>query len=47
MGKSLAVTINENNNGNSDRIIFFIEDAKLYVPVVTLPARQSNIIKTF
>ena len=22
MGKSLAVTINENNNGNSDRIIF-------------------------
>ena len=34
-----------NNNANSDNIIFIIKDTKLYVPVVN--KRQSKTIKSF
>ena len=33
---------NDNANGNDDNIIFTIKDTKLYVPVVTLSARDNQ-----
>ena len=33
---------NDNANGNDDNIIFTIKDTKLYVPVVTLSARDNK-----
>ena len=42
----LSVTGTDNANGNNDdnNIIFSIEDTKLYVPVVTLSARDNQKI---
>ena len=33
---------NVNGNDNANNIIFTIKDTKLYVPVVTLPARDNQ-----
>ena len=33
---------NDNDNNRDDKIIFTIKDAKLYVPVVTLSARDNQ-----
>ena len=33
---------NDNVNANSNKIIFTVKDAKLYVPVVALPARDNQ-----
>ena len=38
----LSVAGNGNANGNDDNIIFTIKDTKLYVPVVTLSARDNQ-----
>ena len=38
----LSAADNENPNGNDDNIIFTIKDTKLYVPVVTLSARDNQ-----
>ena len=41
----VAGTDNANGNNDDNNIIFIIKQTKLYVPVVTLSARQSKIIK--
>ena len=38
---------NDNTNGNPDNIIFTITDTKLYVPVVTLSARDNQKLSKF
>ena len=38
----LSAAGNDNANGNDDNIIFTIKDTKLYVPVVTLSARDNQ-----
>ena len=38
----LSVSATNNANGNNDDIIFTIKDTKLYVPVVTLSARDNQ-----
>ena len=38
----LSAAGNDNANGNDDNIIFTIKDTKLYVPVVTLSARDNK-----
>ena len=38
----LSVTGNDNTNGNPDHVIFTIKDTKLYVPVVTLSAKDNE-----
>ena len=38
----LAAAGADNNDGNSNNNIFTIKDAKLYVPVVTLSARDNQ-----
>ena len=38
----LSAECNDNTNANPDNIIFNIEDTKLYVPVVTLSARDNQ-----
>ena len=38
----LSTTGNDNTNDNPDNIIFTIKDIKLYVPVVTLSARDNQ-----
>ena len=45
----LFVNGNDNVNDNDDinNIIFTIKDAKFYVPVFTLSARDKKIIRTF
>ena len=40
----LSAVGNDNANGNDDNIIFTIKDTKLYVPVVTLSARDNQIL---
>ena len=37
----LSAADNDNSNGNDDNIIFTIKDTKVYVPVVTLSARDN------
>ena len=39
---SLAFTDNGNSNNDDSNIIFSIKDTKLYVPVVTLSARDTQ-----
>ena len=39
---SVAGTNNANGNNDDDNIIFTIKDTKLYVPVVTLSARDNQ-----
>ena len=36
----------DNDNANSNNIIYTIKDRKLYVPVFTLSAKQPKTIKT-
>ena len=44
----LGVTNNENDDdANSNKIIFTIKDAKLYVPVVTLSAKDNQKLSKF
>ena len=43
----LAVTANDNDSSYANRIIFTIKNTKLYVPVVTLSAKDNQTIKTF
>ena len=44
----LSVVCSDNDNANSNYIIFTIEDTKLYVPEVTLSAKDNQkTIKTF
>ena len=44
----LSVACSDNDNANSNYIIFTIEDTKLYVPEVTLSAKDNQkTIKTF
>ena len=38
----LAVTANDNNSDNPNRIIFTIKDSRLYVPVVALSAKDNQ-----
>ena len=38
---------NDNTNGNPDNIIFTITDTKLFVPVVTLSARDNQKLSKF
>ena len=38
----LSAAGNDIANGNDDNIIFTIKDTKLYVPVVTLSARDNQ-----
>ena len=33
---------NNNNNNNANNVIFIIKDTKLYVPIVTLSARENK-----
>ena len=40
----LAVTVNDNNNGNPNRIIFTTKDTKLYITVVTLSVKDNQIL---
>ena len=40
--KYCVFTANENDNGNADNIIFTIKETKLYVPVVTLSAKNNQ-----
>ena len=42
-------TVNDvnNNNNNANNIIFTITDSKLYVPVVTLSAKENQKLSTF
>ena len=40
--KYCVFTANENDNGNTDNIIFTIKETKLYVPVVTLSAKNNQ-----
>ena len=40
--KYCAFSANGNDNGNADNIIFNIKDTKLYVPVVTLSAKNNQ-----
>ena len=39
---SAAVNNNVNDNGNANNIIFTIKDTKLYIPAVTLLARDNQ-----
>ena len=43
----LSAAGNDNTNGNPDNIIFTITDTKLYVPVVTLSARDNQKLSKF
>ena len=38
----LCAACNDNTNDNFDNIIFTIKDTKLYIPVVTLSARNNK-----
>ena len=38
----MSVAGADNNDGNSNNIIFIIKDTKLYVPVITLSARDNK-----
>ena len=40
--KYCVFSANGNDNGNADNIIFTIKDAKSYVPVVTLSAKNNQ-----
>ena len=41
------VTVNDNTNGNHRRIILNVKDTKLYVPVVTLSAKDNQNYQNF
>ena len=43
----LSTTGNDNDNDRDDKIIFTIKDTKLYVPVVTLSARNNQKHQNF
>ena len=43
----LSATGNDNDNDKDDKIIFTIKDTKLYVPVVTLSARNNQKHQNF
>ena len=38
------MTVNDNNNGNPNRIIFTTKDTKLYITVVTLSVKDNQIL---
>ena len=43
----LAISDNNNDDANSNNIIFIIKDIKLYVPVVTLSAKDNQKLPKF
>ena len=43
----LSVACTDNGNGSNDDIFFTVKDTKLYVPVVTLLARDSQKLSKF
>ena len=43
----MSATGNDNDNDKNDKIIFTIKDTKLYVPVVTLSARNNQKRQNF